>query len=603
MPFRPLRHHRPITLAAALGALGLLLSAPLGAQPVPGAEPAAAPDPASVAKPQRLFIREYRVSGSKQLPRVEVERAVYPFLGPARTPADVESARAALEAVYRTRGYPTVTVSVPDLQPAGQVRAGIIQLQVLEGTVGRLRVQGARYSSPRAVAAEVPSLAEGRVPQMSDLRRGFETLPAVPGREIGLDWRQGVVRGTVDVDLKVTERLPVTAGVELNNRYSADTTRLRLNGSLGLNNLWQSGHSLNLSYQTAPQRHSEVEVLSGYYLLPVPGWTGTSLMLQGTRQNGDVSTLGRVAVTSKGTTLGWRMIQSLPVPEHPAELAEQERRFAAGEAVRRVRFYHSLSYGFDYKRTDQRVVLPPSDPAGEGAAAKPTIFYTPVTHFPLSATYSATWWGERRFPAKAGPEADNAPASESRVVRLWTTELNAGATLHLRGLGSSGAAFNESRDDADGGYFLFRTDLAQTVRLPWDFQAYGKVQGQVADRPLLSAEQASGGGLGTVRGYLEAEVSGDNAAFSSLELRTPSLLAERRGEWRFHVFSDWGWLQSIDPASEEASRSWLLSVGAGTRLKLGKYFTGSLDVGLPLHDGPRTETDELRVTFRAGLDY
>ncbi|MBK8477516.1 MAG: ShlB/FhaC/HecB family hemolysin secretion/activation protein [Opitutaceae bacterium] len=602
MLLRSLRHHRPITLAAARGALGLLLSVPLGAQP---AETDAQPAAVAVAASRRLFIREYRVEGATALPRLEVERAVYPFLGPARTLEDVDKACEALMKAYHAKGFQLAVVTVPEDQPRTQVEAGIIRLQVHERTVGRLRVTGARFSSPEALKAQVPSLAEGRQPDYDRLRSDFERMPSVPGREIKLGMGLGVEPETFDIELQVKERLPLTAGVELNNRYSADTTRLRLNGSLGLNNLWQAGHTVGLSYQTAPQEPSEVEVFSGYYLLPMPGWKGASLLLQGTKQNSDVSTLGNVAVTSRGTTLGWRMIQSLPAPEHPEEEDEQERRFAAGEAIRRIRFYHSLSYGFDYKRTAQRLELPPRDPDGEGAEAKPTIFYTPVTHYPLSATYSATWWGERRYPAaKALAAGSGAPeADEPRVVRLWTTELNAGATLHLRGLGSSPAAFNESRDDSDGGYFYFRTDLTQTVRLPWDFQAQGKLQGQLADRPLLSAEQSSGGGLGTVRGYLEAEASGDDAAFASLELRSPSLLSGTRREWRFHAFGDWGWLGTKDPSAEEISRRWLLSVGAGTRLTLGKYFTGSLDVGVPLHDGPRTETGDVQVTFRAGLDY
>ena len=40
-----------------------------------------------------LYIQEYRVEGTHQLPRLEVEEAVYPFLGPGRTTDDVEKVR------------------------------------------------------------------------------------------------------------------------------------------------------------------------------------------------------------------------------------------------------------------------------------------------------------------------------------------------------------------------------------------------------------------------------------------------------------------------------------------------------------------------------
>ena len=576
MPIRTLRHHRPFTLTAACGLLLVTIPAMVQAQAAgagvvaPGGQFALVEAPAP-----RLFIREYRVTGAKQLPRLEIERAVYPFLGPARTRADVDQACAALQEVYRSHGYQTVVVAAAENQPAARVRAGIIELQVQEGTVGRLRVVGARFSSPKAIAAEAPSLAEGRVPDFQALPGDFLALNQVPGRQIMPELRPGSIPGTVDVDLKVAERLPVRAGVELNNRYSADTTKLRLNASFGLQNLWQAGHTFGLSYQVAPERRQDSEVFSGYYQLPLGRSGATSLMLQGTKQNSDVSTLGAVAVSGRGTTAGIRLLQTLPVPEQAAEPAP-----AKGDKAAASRFFHSVSFGLDYKRYNQRLTLAPTDPTATGDAAAPKILFTPTTQFPLAATYSLYWQTGR-----------------------WTTEFNTGATLHLRGLGSTGAEFNDSRYLADGGFFYYRADLTETVRLPWDFRVQTKLQGQVADRPLLSAEQSSGGGLGTVRGYYEAEASGDNAAFASLELRSPSLLPARWGEWRFHGFVDWGWLGSNNPLPEEISQRRLLSYGGGTRFQIGQWFTGSLDIGVPLLDGPRSKTDDVRVTFRAGVDY
>jgi hypothetical protein len=52
-----------------------------------------------------IFITEYRVAGVRKLPRLAVEEAVYPYLGPGRTRDDIEAARAALEAAYQTNGF------------------------------------------------------------------------------------------------------------------------------------------------------------------------------------------------------------------------------------------------------------------------------------------------------------------------------------------------------------------------------------------------------------------------------------------------------------------------------------------------------------------
>ena len=65
-----------------------------------------------------LYIAEYRVVGAQLLNEEEIGEAVYPFLGPGRTDADVTAAAGALEKVYKEKGYQTVSVSVP--QQAGR---------------------------------------------------------------------------------------------------------------------------------------------------------------------------------------------------------------------------------------------------------------------------------------------------------------------------------------------------------------------------------------------------------------------------------------------------------------------------------------------------
>src|SRR5271165_6735986 len=74
---------------------------------------AAAPPPpdAAATTPARTFdVEAYDIDGAKLLPTVEVEAAVYPFLGPGRTAQDIDNARAALEKAYRDHGYQSVVV-------------------------------------------------------------------------------------------------------------------------------------------------------------------------------------------------------------------------------------------------------------------------------------------------------------------------------------------------------------------------------------------------------------------------------------------------------------------------------------------------------------
>ena len=502
-----------------------------------------------------IFINEYRVEGARKLPRRAIEEAVYPYLGPGRTKEDVELARAALEQAYSARGFQTVAVQIPDQLPQ-QIKRGIVHLQVVERTVGRLRVKGAKYSSPNQIKAMTPSLAEGAVIDFNQVPADIMAVNQLPDRQVTPSLRAGVAPDTVDVDLEVKEKAPVHASIDVNNRHGPDTTSLRVNGSVSANNLWQMGHGAGFSFQTSPQKTSEVKVFSGYYLARFVGTEWLTLVASATKQDSNVSTLGNTAVAGRGTIAGLRANFSLP--------ASQE-------------FTHSASVGLSYKHFDQNIHI-----AAAGSSPASDIV-TPITYYPLDATYTGTWQNKR-----------------------VTTEFNAGVTFHLRGVGDNSAQFNNSRFNADSSFLYFKADLAQTRELPAGFQLYGKVQGQIADQPLLSGEQASGGGQGTARGYLESEAVGDNALFATLELRSPQLLGwlkDNKNDWRIYLFSDAGWLKVNDALSGQKNHFDFLSYGVGSRWRMWDHFSGSIDASFPLLQVGKTKAHDSRITFKAGLDY
>ena len=489
-----------------------------------------------------LFIQEYRVEGVRHLPRELVEETVYPFLGPGRSSDDVEQARATLEKTYREKGFQTVAVQIPPQQ----VKDGVVVLQVIEGVVERLRVRGARFSSPSALKAMTPSLAEGKVVNFNEVPREIVALNQLPDRRVTPTLRAGETPGTVDVDLTVVESSPLHAGVELNNRRSAHTSALRLNASATDNNFLQRGDTLGLSFQVAPQRSSDAKVVSGYYLTRPPVFDGVSLMLQGTKQDSNVSTLGGAAVTGRGETLGLRALVRLPAAKN---------------------FFQTFSLGLDYKHFDQTLRVGGND------------LVAPITYWPLSANYSATLLGEKR-----------------------ETNAGLGVTLHLRGLGSDPAAFDNRRYHADGSFAFLRGEFSHEREIVSGWQIFAKASGQLANQALLDSEQASGGGLGTARGYLESEVAGDNAAFATFELRSAPF-GGRLGQWRVYAFGDAGLLNVYNPLPQQHSYFRLASYGVGGRVRLRDGFNGSIDAGVPLVAQAETKPHDLRFTFRLWADF
>ncbi len=191
--------------------------------------------------------------GPIRFPQLDVEEAVYPFLGPNRTAADVEKARAALEKAYHDKGFQTVAVAVPQQN----ARRGFVVLKVSESRVGRLRVKNSRFYDLAAIRQKAGSLHEGKLPNLKEVTKDVLSLNQWPDRRVTPALRAGVTPGTVDVDLNVEDKPPLHGGVELNNRQSPNTTPLRVNASARYENLWQLGHSLSMFYQVAPMRASD----------------------------------------------------------------------------------------------------------------------------------------------------------------------------------------------------------------------------------------------------------------------------------------------------------------------------------------------------------
>jgi len=504
---------------------------------------------ASAASPsRRVFdVNEYRVEGATKLSTRDLEKVLNPFLGPGRTLEDVEKARAALEKEYSDRGFQTVTVAIPPQT----VREGVVTLKVTEGTVGRLRVQGARYFSPSDIKALAPSVAEGTVPNFNDVVRDIVALNQLPDRRVSPQVHAGVAAGTVDVDLVVQDSLPLHGSLELNNRYSPNTTPYRVNGALRYENLWQAGHTLGFAFQVAPQHPPDAEVFSAYYLVRFPGLTWFTLTASGVIQNSDISTLGATAVTGRGQIFGARATFTLPS--------------APG-------FYQTVNAGPDYKHY------------GEGITQGTSTISTPITYVPLTAQYSASW------------------AGESSQMQLGLTTV-----LDLRGFGSDSADFDAKRFGASGSFIYWKADFSRVDEVGLGMQMAERASGQLALDPLVSPEQFTVGGVDSVRGYLEVQAAGDFGAVGSVELRSPSLLAwagaAAPDEWRFFAFADAGWTGIWQALVDEPPSYGLISAGGGTRARVLGHLSGTLQVGMPFRTVGNTEKGQPRVEFQVVGDF
>jgi hemolysin activation/secretion protein len=519
---------------------------------------ACAAPPAEHTAGPTFDLNEIRVDGSTVLPPEQVEELVYPFLGPGKTAKDVEAARAALQDAYKNAGY--VTVSVGPGRWADRAQ-GVISLAVLERRVGRLRVTHARYFVPDAVREGAPSLTPGTVPNMKQVTQDLVGLNQLPDRTVQPSLRPGRRPDLVDVDLDVADNLPLHGSLELNNRYNADTTKLRLNASLTYDNFFQRGDSATVNYSVAPESVRDSEIESASYLFHIPD-SRLSLLFTYLHSNSNVVALGTTDVAGRGDTAGFRLLVPLGTTTD-----------GAGNS-----FSHSFSVGWDYKRFFELDTFDIDMPASSGA---PPV-QAPVTYYPLAAAYAANW---------TGPKS--------------TTDVNLSLSLGINHLGSETPAFDNKRYMAVPGFSLFRATLTREQDLPDDVQLWGNLTGQITNSPLVSSEQFGLGGADSIRGYLEAEALGDYGVSLQTELRSPDLkkyLEKRLGgalhSWRFHLFGDTGLAAIRDVTAGQRSSSGLSSVGVGTRVNLWGYLNGAVQDAQLLNNGPDSRAGTNRVLFR-----
>jgi hemolysin activation/secretion protein len=472
---------------------------------------------------------------------MEVQRAVYPFEGPGRALGDTEKARAALQKAYEAKGFQAVSVVLPPQSVTG----GVVKLQVVEAKTAQVEVKGNKYVTKAEVLDALPALKTGESPDFKALNSELVALntqsadlQVTPQLKPGAD-------DTLDVDLDVQDKSPLHGSLELNNNFSNDTTPLRVQGTLSYDDLWHLGHSVSAMFDLAPQNPSDAQVYALTYSAPVPG-TNIRLALTGLVSDSNVATLGGTGVLGKGHSISLNANAPLP---------------SAGP------FSQSLQLSLSYKDfTDQISESSQVDTA-------------PVAYWPVSAGYTAGL----RLPKDL-------------------ISANAAVTFAFRGVGSDEAAWDNKRYLAQGNFVYLHAQASWQHDLPFGAQTWLEADGQIADQPLISNEQFSAGGLGSVRGYLLSAALGDQGAHGTFELRSPPLSDPSGGtlisNMRGLVFFDGADVEIQDPLPGQQERYALTSVGLGLRSQIFRQFHFDGDLGFPLQTLAPTRADQPMADFR-----
>lgn len=511
-----------------------------------------------------FYIKAFDVTGNTLLNRSAVEMAVYPYMGQAKSMDDIESARAELEKAYHAAGFATVLVNVPEQR----VTSGIVKLEVVESRIGKVMVSGSRYYSIDDIRESVPSLQAGGHLNIQQARNELNALNKLsPHRSITPILKPGKRPGTVDVNLRVKDEFPAKTSIEINDRYTSNTSKTRLWLNAGYENLWQRHHALNLQYQTSPENTDEVSVLVGTYVMPVNEGEH-KLAWYWVKSESEVPATGDLSVLGDGTIFGVRYVVPMLAINN---------------------YSHSVTLGTDYKDFDDAIFFSNGDQATQ----------TKLSYAQFSLNYKGTAYQEKS-----------------------TLDFSVSANAGISGLGNSEDEFSDKRiivkadpndmqiidviDRASPSYFYVDASLSyeQFIRES-GWRGFTQLGMQWTEDLLVSNEQFGVGGVDSVRGYVESQNIGDYGYFGQLELRSPNWLqsVESFQDSYAFIFADGGKVRMVQTNPEEDKKFTISSVGLGFSASALEQLTLSLQWAHPLETQGDVEKGDERAHFSVAYSF
>lgn len=485
-----------------------------------------------------FVIHSFLIEGNTLLDKELLSKAVRKYTGGGKSAEDVELARDAIERLYHKLGYPTVLVNIPEQT----VDDGIIRLQVIESTIKRVHVVGNKYYTMEHIKEKLPSIEPGKILYLPKVREELSALNRNPDLKVSPLLIPGRELGTINVELKAQDKLPFHGSLEVNNRSTHTTTDTRVNAMLRYDNLWQRGHSISAQFQTAPENTDEVMVYSCSYSLPAL-WAKNHLMI-GYYIDSDSQTASGEGfnVIGEGRIVGFRYL--VPLPSMTG-------------------YDHNLTFGFDWKDFKEDIE---SD-------------IVPVEYLPLSIGYAS-----------------------SQRNNSGVTQYSADINFLLRDLFMNHMdEFQAKRAGSTGNYIYLTAGVERRHKLPKDWSLFVKLDGQLADQPLINNEQYAAGGVTSLRGYKESEILADNAIHSTIELFAPSLV--KKHVLIPYIFYDCAWLATREALPDEYGRIFIHGAGLGLTGKWNDTLSFKLDWGVALKTTDDTESGDHELHFKVNYQF
>jgi len=472
---------------------------------------------------------------------------IQPYIGQPLTWRKVDQMVKTTILYFRSQDRPLVDVFVPE-QTIDKT-TGVLQILVIEGRVGEIRVEGNKWFTEELIRSKV-RLKKYDVIHASRLLSDIDYINRNPFRYVRPVLTAGKELGTTDLVLQTEDRIPYRFYIGYEDTGSRLTGLDRYLVGINMGNLF--GRDIEFGYQFATNHAFEtIGVHSAYLRVPLENRHILALyayLAHFNARHNELDVQGNA----------WQISPRYIVPFDPCG-----------------RYRHELRGGFDFKRTTNHLDL-------RGAG----VFDRTVDTNQFVLEY-------------AGALDDDM----GRTTFTWAGFWSPGSI-------SSKAQKNDyrmTRGGTDPQYFYTNLSMERTWDLPLEMTLVNRVVGQLSTDPLLGNEQLGLGGYNTVRGYDEREVNSDEGLILNVELRSPEFdLGKISGNpalenrLQFLAFWDFGFAHNRTQNVGEDKDTEMQSIGVGLRYRLGTCVTFRLDYGHRLERLSRNGFND-RGRFHIGL--
>lgn len=185
-------------------------------------------------------VDRFEFVGASAIPVAELEARVAAFRGRALASTDVDAAAEEVAKLYRSRGYPLAAVAL-----AGPIAGGVARLQVYEGRLGEVRVEGHSRYAEEAMLYPTADLPRGKALTAAEVEGALLTLDDQPGLDVRGQALPGRNPGESDLVIKATET-PYEFGLKVDNDGVESVGRQRYGARFRINSLSGWGDQLGI---------------------------------------------------------------------------------------------------------------------------------------------------------------------------------------------------------------------------------------------------------------------------------------------------------------------------------------------------------------------